>query len=115
MLCHPAAALFRLDCSANLSQRAGMNMLKVSDLFASPLPGASLLGGFVSLIGGFISLLARSGNSLATVLHFNDLRAFERPLRRPGTRFCQYFPADEGNRRSVDSRRAPAVLRARAV
>jgi hypothetical protein len=33
MLRHPAAALFRPDCSANLLQRAGMNILQVSDSF----------------------------------------------------------------------------------
>jgi hypothetical protein len=33
MLRHPAAAFFRPGCSANLLQRAGMNILQVSDLF----------------------------------------------------------------------------------
>ena len=37
------------------------------------------------------------------------------PQGGPEPGFCQYLPADEGNRRSVDSRRAPVVLGAQAV
>jgi hypothetical protein len=105
MLCHPAAAFLPPECFANLPQRPRMNMPEVSDSFEWVTPWCFLFGRFASLISRFVSVFARLGNPPTAVRYSNDLRAPKRPPERPGTGFSRYFPAEEGNRGSGDSRR----------
>src|SRR6516225_7125716 len=64
------------------------------------LPDATAFREFTFLFGGFDSVFGRLGNSRPTSCHFNGLSVSGRSVEQPGTGFCQYFPVDEGNRRS---------------
>jgi hypothetical protein len=77
MLREPAAALLQSDAAANLQQHYTMNIMQVSDSFASGVLCTSVVGKFGSLIGRFNSLFGRLGNCPAAPRYFNDLRAPE--------------------------------------